>query len=153
LRSWTQYFDVYDASGAYVGSEPRTFADVPPLLTPAFLGNLSVERRQGPLQVTLSGRYVGTAYLDNTGNEDSRTPGFFDADATIRVSLKGLVGLGHPSLRIGVSNLFDHRRRWPSGYSYPFLDRDAQGRDTTGAVDYFYPLAGRTFFVGLELSR
>jgi iron complex outermembrane receptor protein len=153
IRSWTQYLDVYDASGEYVGSEPRTFADVPPLLTPAFLANLSVERRQGPLQVTLSGRYVGTAFLDNTGNEGSRTPGFFDADATARLSLKGLVDRGRPSLRIGVSNLFDHRRRWPSGYSYPFLERDAQGRDTTGAIDYFYPLAGRTFFVGLELSR
>ena len=153
IRSWTQFLDVYDASGAYLGSEPRAFADVPPLLTPALLGNLSAERRQGPVRASVSGRYVGRAHLDNTGNAASRTPSFFDADATVRLSLKRLLRRGDPSLRVGVSNLLDNRGRWPSGYSYLFQNRDSEGHDVPGNVDYFYPLAGRTFFVGLELSR
>ena len=153
IRSWTQYVDVYDASGAFLGSEARTFTDVPPLLTPAVTAGLGAERRQGPFEASLSGRYVGPAPLDNTGSAASRTPGFFDADASLLVRLKGLLPRGRPALRVGVSNLADNRRRWPSGYSYPFLDKDAQGRDTAGAVNYFYPLAGRTFFVALELLR
>ena len=153
IRSWTQFEDVYDASGAYLGTEPRDFADAPPLLTPALLGNLSAERRQGALQVLASGRYVGRAHLDNTGNAATRTPGFFDADATVRLSLKRLLRQGDPRLRVGVSNLFDHRGRWPSGYSYLFVNRDPPARDVPGSVNYFYPLAGRTVFVGLDLSR
>ena len=153
IRSWTQFVDVYGSSGDYLGSEPHTFADVPPLLTPALLGNLSAERRQGPLQMAASGRYVGRAHLDNTGNAATRTPSFFDADATVRLSLKRLLRRGDPSLRVSVSNLFDHRRRWPSGYSYLFLDRDAQGHDSPGNALYFYPLAGRTFFAMLAFAR
>ena len=153
IRSWTQFEDVHDASGAYLGTEPRDFADAPPLLTPALLGNVSAERRQGALQVLASGRYVGRAHLDNTGNAATRTPGFFDADATVRLSLKRLLRRGDPSLRVGVSNVLDNRRRWPSGYSYLFLNRDPTGRDKPAGVNYFYPLAGRTFFVGLDFSR
>ncbi len=147
IRSWTQFLDVYDADGAYLGSEPRIFANVPPLLTPAFLGHLSAELRQGPLQVSASGRYVGRAHLDNTGNAESRTPGFFDADAAARLSLKRLLRRGEPSLRVVVSNLLDNGRRWPSGYSYLFLNGDAPA-----GVNYFYPLAGRTLFVGIDFS-
>ena len=153
IRSWTQFLDVYDPSGTYLTSEPRAFADAPPLLTPALLGHLSAERRQGPLLLTVSGRYVGRAHLDNTGNTATRTPAFFDADATVRFSLKRFLRRGDPSLRVGVSNAFDHLERWPSGYSYLFLNRDAQGRDVPASARYFYPLAGRTFFVGLDFSR
>jgi hypothetical protein len=55
-------------------------------------------------------------------------------------------------LRLDVVNLFDHERRWPSGYSYLYLTRDAAGLDRAGAASYFYPLADRTVFVGLELG-
>lgn len=152
IRSWTQFFDVYDEGGAFALSEPRTFEDVTPLLTPSFVGNAAVEFHRGKARLSLLGRYVGKAHLDNTGNDASRTPGFFDADAAVRLSLKRRSGRGLLSLRLDLSNLFDDGRRWPSGYSYLFLTRDAAGRDTAGGLNYFYPLAGRTLFVGLELG-
>jgi iron complex outermembrane recepter protein len=152
IRSWTQFVDVYDESGAFVTSEPRLFDDVPPLATPSFVGNTSVELQRGLLRLSLLGRYVGKAHLDNTGNDTSRTPGFFDADASVRVDLSRLLGRGSAWLRFDVTNLFDHDWRWPNGYSYLFLTRDGAGRDTAGGVNYFYPLAGRTFFLGVELG-
>jgi iron complex outermembrane receptor protein len=152
IRAWTQFVDVYDEAGAFLTSEARTFADVPPLLTPAFVGNLSLEAGRGPLEVSLLGRYVGRAHLDNTGNPATRTPGFFDADLLARLNLKRGSRRGSVQLRLDVVNLFDHERRWPSGYSYLYLTRDAAGLDRAGAASYFYPLADRTVFVGLELG-
>jgi iron complex outermembrane receptor protein len=155
IRTWTQFLDVYDESGAYVTSEARTFTDVPPLLTPPFLGTATAEASKGSLTASLTGRYVSRAHLDNTGRDASRTPGYFEADLKARYRLTRR--FGEVRLRLEVLNLFDNSGRWPSGYSYLFLTRDTSGRVTSGreapgGVNYFYPLAGRTVFVGLELG-
>ena len=151
--SWTQVLDVYDPASEYLTSEPRTFADVPALLTPALVANATASYVRGGLSLSATGRYVSPAHLDNTGASTSRTPGFFDADLGARFRLKrGHAGRGEASLRLDVANLFDRRDRWPSGYSYLFLTRGATGPDQPGGVNYFYPLAGRTILVGLELG-
>ena len=149
-KTWTQVLDVYDESGAYLTSEPRTFDDVPPLLTPAFTASATVEYARGGLSAAATGRYVARAHLDNTGTLTSRTPGFVDADLTARYRRK--LGRGDAVLRLDLTNVFDHRERWPSGYSYLYLIRDPASGFVPAGVNYFYPLAGRTVLLGLELS-
>lgn len=149
-RSWTQALDVYDESGAYVATEPRTFDDAPPLLTPAFTASVTAEYAKGRFSGAATGRYVSRAHLDNTGTPSARTPGFFDADLRLRCRLK--MGGPEVGLRLDLINVFDHRERWPSGYSYLYLSRDPAGADSLVGVNYFYPLAGRTVLVGLEVG-
>jgi hypothetical protein len=95
---------------------------------------------------------VGPAHLDNTGASSTCTPGFFDADLGARLDLGRAPRRGRLALRLEVTNLFGHRRRWPGGYSYLFLNRDGAGADAPGAVSYFFPLAGRTAYAGMELG-
>jgi iron complex outermembrane receptor protein len=152
IREWTQFYDVYDEAGAYVESVGRLHADVRPLLTPPFFGTLGLEwtGSRGD-QLSLTGRGVSAAPLDNTGQAGLETPAFASLDAAAVLELGRWIRAGQPRLRLQVSNLLDDDRIWPSGYSYLFLLRDASGRDTLSGLSYYYPLADRTAFLNLEL--
>jgi len=153
IRSWTQFYDVYDEAGSYVDNVPRTFADVEPLLTPRAIVNVGVDVTPVPwLLAGASARYVVRSYLDNTNVEALTTPAFFEVDATLSLGLERWIRRGRPRLRLEVGNLLDDRRIWPAGYSYLFLAREASGRETLQHTPYYYPLATRNLLVLLDLG-
>ena len=43
IDEWTQFYDVYDETGAWIDSVPITHTDVDPLLTPEIVLNLGAE--------------------------------------------------------------------------------------------------------------
>jgi iron complex outermembrane receptor protein len=152
IEEWTQYYDVYDADGAWVESVPVVHRDVEPLLTPSALLNASVEwKPSGVLGLLASGRWVDAAQLDNTGHPGFRTPSFFSLDAQASVSLARWVKRGEPRIRVQATNLLDDDRLWPSGYSYLFFVRDGEGQDALEGTRYYYPLATRSVYVTLDV--
>jgi iron complex outermembrane receptor protein len=152
IRTWTQFYDVYDVAGALLGSEARTYQDVEPLLTPPLILNQSIDWWPGrSFSLGLLGRYVSRSWLDNTNQLDLRTPAFFTLDACAALSLGGQAKLGRPRLRLLVRNLLDNRRVFPSGYSFVSLARDAAGRETLAGSAYYYPLATRSAFLSLDV--
>jgi iron complex outermembrane recepter protein len=150
IRQWTQFYDVYDAEGAFLDTLSRAHRNVPPLLTPSLTANIALAWSDSNGSLGLAGRYVSPAHLDNTGSPRFRTPSFAVLDASASLELSRWVGAGRPRLRVNVSNLLDEGEIWPSGYSYLFLVRDALG-DTLSGVPYYYPLASRGVWVGLDL--
>ncbi len=143
IDAWTQVLDVYDAEGAWLGAEPRAFRDVAPLLTPAVVLDQSIEWRPRESGLArLRGRWTSRAFLDNTGSAATEVPSHFTLDLSARWPL------GPVRLALDVSNLLDDERIWPSGYSYPYLVRDAAGADSLTGVRYFYPLATRSVVLG-----
>jgi iron complex outermembrane recepter protein len=152
IDAWTQYYDVYDAGGAWLESVPLVHHDVPPLLTPSAILNGCVEWKPiGDLALLASGRWVDASQLDNTGNPGFRTPSWFDLDGQAALSLARWVKKGDPRIRVQATNLLNDHRLWPSGYSYLFFDRDAAGQDTLDGTRYYYPLATRSVFVTLDV--
>jgi iron complex outermembrane receptor protein len=151
IDSWTQFYDVYDAEGAWVDGVSAVHRDVPPLLTPEAILNGTLEWKPTPeVSLLVAGRYVSAAQLDNTGNPGFRTPAFFTLDAQASVSLRGLVSKGEPRIRVQATNLLNERRSWPSGYSYVYFVRDAS-RDQLEGSSYYYPLATRSVYATLEV--
>jgi iron complex outermembrane receptor protein len=152
IEAWTQYYDVYDETGAWVESVPVVHRDVPPLLTPSAILNGSAEWSPSPgLGLLVRGRWVDAAQLDNTGHRDFRTPSWFSLDAQAALSLRRLVKRGEPRIRVQVTNLANDHRLWPSGYSYLYFARDAAGQDTLEGTRYYYPLATRSVYVTLDV--
>jgi iron complex outermembrane receptor protein len=152
IEEWTQYYDVYDAGGAWLESVPVVHRDVEPLLTPSALLDASVEwNPSADLGLLVGGRWVDAAQLDNTGNAAFRTPSFVSLDAQASVSLGRWVKRGEPRIRVQATNLLDDRRLWPSGYSYLYFVRDPDGRDALEGVPYYYPLATRSVYVTLDV--
>ena len=151
IDAWTQFYDVYDADGAWIDSTSVVHQDVEPLLTPEAILNASFEWKPTPeISLLAAGRYLSAAQLDNTGNPDFRTPAFFTLDAQASWSLRRLVTKGEPRIRVQATNLLNERRSWPSGYSYLYFVRDGS-RDTLEGTSYYYPLATRSVFATLEV--
>jgi iron complex outermembrane receptor protein len=152
IEAWTQYYDVYDQSGAWLESVPVVHHDVSPLLTPSAILNGSVEWTPSrALGLLVSGRWVDAAQLDNTGRPDFRTPSWLSLDGQAALSLRRWVKRGEPRIRVQATNLLNDHRLWPSGYSYLFFTRDAAGRDTLDGTRYYYPLATRSVYVTLDV--
>ena len=152
ISEWTQYYDVYDSDGSWIGSDPITYRDVPPLLSPEVILNLGAEWSQSQASVALIGRYVDDAQLDNTGLAEFRAPSFTNMDLRASVGLGRWWSGANPRLTLFINNLFDNLGQFPSGYSYQFLVQDPTGRATLDGIPFYYPLASRNAVLSLELD-
>jgi len=152
IREWTQYFDVYDAEGNWLGTEPRVYRDVAPLLTPEVIVNQGVEWSRSGTSVGAIGRWVASSYLDNTGTNDLRTPKYVTVDLHAAIPLDRFWSVGSPKLSVWVNNLTNEKDAYPSGYSYQYIDRSASGQDALQGIPYYYPLAERNVMATLEFE-
>jgi iron complex outermembrane receptor protein len=153
IGTWTQFYDVYDEAGSYLESVSQDHHDVRPLLTPPFVGNLGADWTPAKgLAISAVGRYLAKAHLDNTDDEATTTPGFFDLDAVLTLDLGRFIKVGQPRLRVQLNNVLDNSRIYASGYSYLYFTRAADGGQSLTGTPYYYPLATRAVFVGLDLK-
>ncbi|MGZ4779361.1 MAG: TonB-dependent receptor [Thermoanaerobaculia bacterium] len=143
IRSWTQFYDLYDESGAYIGSEPIVHRNVSPLLTPNVIASQSIDWtpvRRASLGAIV--RFVDRSYLDNTNDDRFVTPSFTTVDASAAYDVTPAIRL---SMR--VNNVFNRQRVYPSGYSYLFITRPS---DAIEGTTYFYPQATRNAILMLD---
>jgi iron complex outermembrane recepter protein len=153
IRSWTQFYDVYDETGNFLPSVSLEDRDVNPLLTPALVANLGADWTPVKgVSLSASGRYVAKAYLDNTKDEATTTPSYCDLGTVVSLDLGRIIKVGQPRLRVQVTNVLDNHRIFASGYSYLYFTRAAGGALTLTGTPYYYPLATRAMFVGLDLK-
>ncbi len=152
IREWTQFYDVFDERGAWVGSEPIVYQNVPPLLTPGLLLNLGVEWANRDTSMGLMGRFVAESQLDNTGLSQFQTPSFTNLDLRASQSLGRWFHKVDARVTLFVNNVLDNRDQLPSGYSYQFLVRDGAGMDQLDGIPFYYPLATRNLIVSLQVG-
>jgi iron complex outermembrane receptor protein len=156
IATWTQFYDVYDADGNWTGSTSRTLHDVAPYVTPAVLAAVSGDYTPTrAVTVGATWKYVGQSHLDNTGSAYFIAPAFtcldlagsFDLSRVLRAA-----SAAHPRLRFQVNNALDNHRMFPNGYSYQyFTEATRTSVLTLEGTRYYYPLATRNVYVGLEL--
>lgn len=144
IHTWTQFFDVYDVDGNIVGSQPMTFHDVNPLLTPSMIINQTIEYApSSSMTLGITGRHVGRSYLDNTNN------GAFVAPAFTTLEANAAVAVSHNmTVRLQVNNVLNNKRVFPSGYSYLFLTPTK-----IDGIAYYYPQATRNAMVMVDFRR
>jgi iron complex outermembrane receptor protein len=152
IREWTQFYDVYDEQGSWIDSQPITYRDVPPLLTPEVIANLGLEWARSGASIALMGRYVEHSQLDNTGLEEFQLPSYTLVDLRASVNLGRWWASANPRLTLFINNLLDSEDPYPSGYSYQFINQDSSGQQTLDGIPYYYPLATRNAVLQLELN-
>jgi outer membrane receptor protein involved in Fe transport len=148
----TQFYDIFDDQGAFIGSEPITYRNGAPLLSPEAILNLGVEWSRKATDVALIGRYVAAAQLDNTGLEEFQLPSYTNLDLRASLDLSRWWSTGQPRITLFVNNLLDNKDQFPSGYSYQFLIQDGSGQTTLDGIPFYYPLATRNAMLSLELN-
>ncbi len=152
IATWAQFYDVYDAEGAWTGSTSRLYRSVEPLLTPPAIASGAVDWQPRPwLATRVAGRYVARSFLDNTQDDAFVTPSAFTLDGSARLDLSRWAHRGKPVLRAQLTNILNNRRAYPSGYSYRYFTELPGGLEA-GGQSYFYPLATRSVLVMLDLS-
>ncbi len=111
------------------------------------------------ISTTLSGKYVGKQFLDNTSNENTALPGFFFSDLRLNWDLQRVVG-EKLSLIFSANNLFDNKFS-SNGWTYRFTSEgydprpdDPYSRRESGNVynqTGFFPQAGRHWMATLRV--
>jgi iron complex outermembrane receptor protein len=153
IRSWTQFYDVFDDGGSFVTSTSLVHRNVSPLLTPAVIVNQSFQYTHSTrFSAGVDARYVSRSFLDNTNNTSFVTPAMLTADANVSFGLARWFAAGSPRISVQVNNVLNRRNVYPSGYSSLFLTQAKSGAETIGGTSFFYPQAPRHFVVMLDVK-
>nr|MDP9360352.1 TonB-dependent receptor [Acidobacteriota bacterium] len=145
IHTWTQFYDVYDAAGNVIGSQPIAYQDVNPVLTPTMIVNQTFEYTpSSSITLGVTGRHVGRSYLDNTNNGSFVAPAFTTVDANVGIALSR-----NAHVRVQVNNVLNDKRIFPSGYSYLFLTP----AKTISGISYYYPQATRNAVVMVDFRH
>lgn len=141
VKDFREFIDDYDNGG----QESKVYAESDISFSPAVTGaaTLSITPLRR-LTIDLLSKYVSKQYLDNTGNENRKLDPFFTEDIRLTYSLqKG--ALKNADLVFLIANAFNKKYE-PNGYTFSYI---ANAQLIT--ENYFFPMAGTTWTVGLNI--
>jgi iron complex outermembrane receptor protein len=161
VKNFVEYRDNWDE-----GTQERIqYADTDLAFSPGVTARLEatvsvLQQSRHDLSATLSGKYVGRQFLDNTSNENTVLPAYFFSDLRLNYDLKNVVG---KSVRVifSVNNLFN-RKYSANGWTYRFTSAGYDPRpddpytrlEGNGVYHQagFFPQAGRYFMGTLVIK-
>lgn len=161
IREFTEYRDNWDS-----GEQDRiVHRNTDLAFSPAVVGRAEaaykfIDRANWVFSAAMAGKYVGEQNIDNTGDPDTRLPGFFFSDLRLNCDLKRFAG-GSLYLILSVNNLFDARyvsNAWTYRYTsagYDPLPDDPYSRAEGNGVynqTGFFPQAGRHWMATLRMA-
>ncbi|MFP5042279.1 TonB-dependent receptor [Parasediminibacterium sp. JCM 36343] len=97
------------------------------------------------LELSLLSKYVGRQYMDNTQNKDRSLGDYYTQDIRAIITLKGKI-IKECNLIAQVNNVLN-RLYEPNGATYPAV---YSGYYTNG--NYYFPMAGTNYMVGLNIK-
>lgn len=139
---FTEYVDDYDNGGQQINQYSST--DI--AFSPNMVGGVTINFI--PLknaELSLISKYVGKQYLDNTQNETRKLNAYYTQDARFIYTIsKGC--LKELNIILQANNVFDKLYE-PNGYTFSYY---YGGSLTT--ENYYFPMAGRNFMVGVNVK-
>ncbi|HRI59348.1 MAG TPA: TonB-dependent receptor [Saprospiraceae bacterium] len=160
IKSFTEYRDNWDTGEQEIITYSNTDLAYSPDVTARGEATYAlVQSKQQALSLSLSGKYVGRQYLDNTSNANTALSDFFFSDLRLNYDLKRLVG-ENLGFIVSVNNLFDARYS-SNGWAYRFVSEgynplpdDPYSRSEGKGVynlTGFFPQAGRYWMATVRL--
>ena len=142
IKSFNEYVDDYDAGGQknYVHSNtdisfsPAAIASATVSFTP--FANSSID---------CISKYVGKQYMDNTQNNARSLAAYYTENLRFSYAIKNVL-FSETDFTFIVNNIFN-RLYQPNGYTYPYVYGGELIND-----NYYYPMAGSNFMVGINLK-
>ena len=142
LMDFSEYVDDYDNGGQKINLFNRsTIALSPGIVGGGTINFLPLQN----LEVSWLSKYVGKQYLDNTENEARKLDPFAVQDLRVIYSIKPK-WLKEIRIIGQVYNLLDQEFE-PNGYTFSYI----YGGETV-TENYYFPMAGRNFMVGVNIS-
>jgi iron complex outermembrane receptor protein len=142
IKDFTEYYDDYDDGGQksiFHGNTDIAFS-------PAVVAGLTLSLYPVKnLEISLPAKYVGRQYLDNTSDEARSLDPFYVQDLRIIYSFKKVL-FKEINLHVQVYNVLDTKYE-PNGYSFSY-----QYGGSLVTENYYYPMAGTNWMVGLNIK-
>lgn len=148
IKNFTEYIDDYSESEFQQISNTYDNTDI--AFSPNTIASATIEYKPiDPLSINWMSKYVGKQYLDNTSNDARSLDSFFTNDFRISYQVQPRF---FKSLEVNllVNNIFNEMYE-PNGYTFSyFIPGDSERELIT--ENYYYPMAGTNFMLGLNLK-
>ena len=142
VKHFTEYIDDYDNGGQKTNNySAATIAYSPSVVGGATINFIPVKNGE----LSFSSKYVGKQYLDNTSNNARLLHAFFVQDVRAIYTIKNK-GLKEINIIAQLNNVFGKKYE-PNGYTYSYF----VGGETV-TENYYFPMAGTNFMIGLNIS-
>jgi iron complex outermembrane receptor protein len=142
VLNFSEFIDDYDNGGQKVNNYDATAIAFSPGVVGAATINFIPAKK---LEFTLSSKYVGKQYLDNTQNEGRKLDPFYVQDARLIYTINGK-WQKEVNITGQVNNVFGKKYE-PNGYTYNYI--------SGGQVlvnNYYFPMAGINFLIALNIN-
>ena len=97
------------------------------------------------MQLSLLEKYVSRQYLDNTQDKSRSLKPYFVQDARLSYNVPGKI-INQLTIMTAAYNIFNKKYE-PNGYTFSYIYGG-----TTTTENYYFPMAGRHFMVGVNLK-
>jgi iron complex outermembrane recepter protein len=141
VLDFTEYVDDYDNGG----QQTYTYSSTDISFSPNLVGAATLSFIPAKnIEFSLLSKYVGHQFLDNTENENRQLSPFYLQDARlIYILQKGW--LKEANIVLQANNIFNKMYE-PNGYTFSYI----YGGELL-TENYYYPMAGRNFMIGVNL--
>lgn len=140
FASFKQYQEIYDADWNFLGTQTIDFANKTIAGFPGIMANAKIGYQSGSLKLALQAQHVGKQYLDNTENAARVISAFSLLNFQAALELQRLLDFTTIKISLFVNNLLDETYETAGYY------------DSWAGENYYWPGAGRNFFINLETS-
>ncbi|HEX5655392.1 MAG TPA: TonB-dependent receptor [Chitinophagaceae bacterium] len=141
VNDFLEYIDDYDNGGQKINSYGSPDIAYSPAIVGA--GTLNILPLKN-VEISFLSKYVSDQFLDNTQNEDRKLDAFFVQDLRVIYTFKK-AWLKELNIIGQLNNVFSKKYE-PNGYTYSYI---AGGEQVT--ENYYFPMAGRNFMVGVNV--
>jgi iron complex outermembrane receptor protein len=141
INLFTEYIDDYD-NGDQIAIEHRntTIAFSPGVTGGASLNFIPMAN----MELSLTGKYVGKQYLDNTSNVQRRLDAYYTQDLLLSYTFSKKY-FKNVRLIAQINNLFNALYE-PNGYTFSY---NFENKLTT--ENFYFPMAGRNWMLGVNV--
>ncbi|MEK7226730.1 MAG: TonB-dependent receptor, partial [Bacteroidota bacterium] len=142
VKNFTEYIDDYDNGGQKVNN----YSSPDIAFSPHIVGGATINFLPAAnLELSLLSKYVSKQYLDNTQNNGRMLDAFYVQDFRVIYTIKKKCPK-QISLTGQVSNILNAKYE-PNGYTYNYIYNGE-----LSVNNYYFPMAGMTVMVGVNLS-
>ncbi|MEI6946110.1 TonB-dependent receptor plug domain-containing protein [Paraflavisolibacter sp. H34] len=146
INHYTDYVARYDAAFDFAGYDTLRIKNAQisfsPWLTAAGSVSIKPVRRT---ELLLTNKAVSKQYLDNTNSDAKQLKGYFVQDAQLRYTLSNKT-VKAADIIVQVNNLWN-RKYETNGYTYSYYYDTSLIRE-----NFYYPMAGTNFTIGLNIK-
>ncbi|MFC5626801.1 TonB-dependent receptor [Algoriphagus winogradskyi] len=148
IKEFTEYVDDY--STEEFQQEAFTYEDTDIAFSPNAIASAILEYKPiENLSLNWMSKYVGKQFLDNSANDSRSLDSFFTNDIRISYQVQPRF---FKSLEVNlmVNNIFNEMYE-PNGYTFSYYIPGDSGRELI-TENYYYPMAGTNFMLGLTMK-